>query len=140
MKQLTRLYKESFNEAEDKSSLIPHYLYFVYVENNEAVKIGITNCIYNRMQHYKTSNPCDVILIADLTLPNKEVAERLEEKIHCLFKKYRLHGEWFLANNEVLSFAKDIRNLESKIKKFYQKDSIARKEKYFKKCIKDIQK
>ena len=115
MNELTRMLRESTYISDDKTSTYNHYLYFVYA--NEAVKIGITNCIEKRMYHYKTSNPGDVILIADLTLQNKEIAEILESKIHNKFKQYKIKGEWFCANEEILNFAKLVREAENKRRK-----------------------
>lgn len=133
MNLITRMYKESVIQSEDKSAQINHYLYFVFA--NDCIKIGITNCIYNRMQHYKTSNPCDVILIADLTLPNKEVAEILEDKIHSHFEKYRIKGEWFTASDEILKFAKDMREFEKRLYEKAAKKSSNRWEHRFKGII-----
>lgn len=72
---------------------------FVYlIRAGCRYKIGYSTNIETRIRTFNTANsvPCQIIAIA----PGDS---RLEKQLHKDFSKYRIHGEWFLATDQILN-------------------------------------
>lgn len=80
-------------------------LYFVG-SDDKYIKIGITSCIEDRMNHYNTHNPTEISLIATINMPNKKSAYKLEQNLLATFQKYHVKGEWFSAEPIIYDYAR----------------------------------
>jgi hypothetical protein len=70
------------------------FVYFIFDVKSEAVKIGKTNNIFRRFRSFQIAHPNILELLA--TYP-----ENIERKLHKLFKKYHIRGEWFEYSEEI---------------------------------------
>lgn len=59
------------------------------------VKIGISNSPRSRFNTIKTSSPLRLRLFYVLTVPSKDDAIRIEQRMHYVLKQQRSNGEWF---------------------------------------------
>lgn len=75
------------------------YVYFLRVGESGPIKIGFTKRIRYRLVTVQVDNPCLVWLLAVFPGGRKE-----EFELHKKFAKYRLYGEWFDPNEELLAF------------------------------------
>jgi len=63
----------------------------VYVVGfDEYVKIGVSNCLYERILGLQETLPAELIVHAIL-----EGGRKLERELHDRYQPYRLRGEWF---------------------------------------------
>lgn len=74
-------------------------VYLITCRETQTCKIGYSKDPYKRVLQLQTSNPfrleLESVLEGDL---------EYESFIHRYFKKYRLQGEWFKLNDEILTF------------------------------------
>lgn len=82
------------------------YIYFVYAEEVNRVKIGIANNAEQRLKDLRVGSPCELELLA--TFKDDQPNNLLENYLHGKFKKYRLHGEWFEYSDEIKNFIWDL--------------------------------
>ena len=66
------------------------------IRNDDKLKIGYTDDLERRLKQYNTHNP-DYELIAT----RKGTAE-FETFLHHRFKQYRIKGEWFIYNEDII--------------------------------------
>lgn len=71
------------------------YSYFLWAELTNRIKIGKSNDPYKRLKTLQTGSPEKLILIAF-------VSGDIERKLKEEFKKYKIHGEWFIPAPEIL--------------------------------------
>lgn len=81
-------------------------IYFIQEKGTNAIKIGITTNVLSRLHSLGTSNPYELELLA-----TTNGTEEDEKNLHEKFSKYRLKGEWFKENDELLKLIKETRNL-----------------------------
>lgn len=75
-------------------------VYFIQGELTKRIKIGKTNtAISERIRNMQTGSPDKLIFLGACFGVNFT-----EEKMHEVFKEYRLHGEWFEPNEVILNF------------------------------------
>ena len=72
--------------------------YIIYSHQNKAVKIGYASDLASRISALQISTPEKLSLIFAF-----EGGKETEKTLHTLLHKYRLRGEWFVYNEEVLS-------------------------------------
>ena len=84
-------------------------VYVIYNPHSEAVKIGYSTDIENRMAYIQIYNPCPLELLHVI----EGVGIGVEREMHRNLEKYRIHGEWFEWNTTV-------KNIVKKVKKQYQ--------------------
>lgn len=92
-------------------------VYFIQVENNGPIKIGVA---VNPAKRFKTIQGCNhekLVMIG--TIPG---AHSLETKIHRDLRKYNIHGEWFKPEKKVLQY---IQQLQIADYEFYKGGSFA---------------
>jgi len=77
------------------------YVYFFRLGEGGPIKIGFTKNIRSRLTIIQVGNPCMVVLLAVFPGGRKE-----EFELHKKFIKYKLYGEWFEPNEELLSLIK----------------------------------
>lgn len=84
-----------------------HPIYFVYFmsSGDKYVKIGITQCVWDRIHHYHTHNPEEITLLASVPMPGKDAARILEQMLHTKFNKTRVRGEWFKKDERIIKYA-----------------------------------
>ena len=76
-------------------------IYFIQNELTKNIKIGYSNDPEKRIKSLKTSIPENISILKVIN------GSRIEEKqIHKMFDKYRITGEWFYENKEILEFIK----------------------------------
>lgn len=71
-----------------------------------AVKVGMTGdrSIQNRLKALQTGNPRKLFLETAIGFPTIELAQTAERLIHNKLREWRVEGEWFQANDDVLHF------------------------------------
>lgn len=82
------------------------YVYFMQIGNDGPIKIGFTKHIRHRLSVVQVGNPALVRLIAVT-----EGGRTQEFELHNRFKKYRLYGEWFEPNPELLEYISQFKSL-----------------------------
>ena len=75
-----------------------HKLLYLMQDGN-LYKIGITNNLNKRYKTFLTSNPNIQIIAQSNPI---SFAFQLEQKLHSILKKKRIHGEWFRLNSDDL--------------------------------------
>lgn len=86
--------------------MIDTYVYFIQAGN--AVKIGIASDVERRIVDLQVGNPHKIELIHTIHVSRQD-ALMLESKLHRVFYKTRLVGEWFQLNQYMLSFISNIK-------------------------------
>jgi hypothetical protein len=88
-----------FEDLENKSTF--GYVYFIKYQSTDAIKIGMSTNIINRLNNIKTSNTDKMFLIGYIYT---EQYNSLERTLHKQYKENRLTGEWFNLNiNQVIN-------------------------------------
>jgi hypothetical protein len=76
-----------------------NYVYVMAsIENGVPVapcKIGITRSLQGRLSSVQTGNPKKLVVFSAIYIPNRMVADVVEQCIHEWFDEFRLAGEWF---------------------------------------------
>lgn len=97
------------------------FLYAIYCELSNKVKIGITNDVDKRLKALQAYSPTKLKILAVINLPD---CLTVEKRLHKLLKVHNSHGEWFTYESEVLNIISlmkqnDVRALRKKV---YRKD------------------
>jgi len=71
------------------------YVYFVKYGSSEAIKIGMSSNIVNRIKSFQTTNSDELYLIGYVYTGDYV---NLEKSLHFELKDFRLSGEWFNLN------------------------------------------
>lgn len=76
------------------------YVYFIATRNRTqgdrlVVKIGKAKNPLDRMSELQVGNPQQLRLLGKIRCSNDEQAYQTERHIHRIFKRKKLHGEWF---------------------------------------------
>ncbi len=79
-----------------------HYVYIItHFKNDmpcEPIKVGITGNVSARLAQLRTASAYKLILLHAFAMPNREIAEYIEDAFHTTQQDKRLHGEWFDIN------------------------------------------
>lgn len=73
-------------------------MYFVYIIRSGkkgCYKIGIARNVENRMASLQCGNPAELFLIAKFDFGTKVNAFRAEQRLHKIFRRHHVRGEWF---------------------------------------------
>lgn len=73
-------------------------VYVIYNHTNQCIKVGYTGNLNNRFSQIQLSTVDELTLL--LTFNG---GIEVESELHTLLVKYKLRGEWFVYNQEVLS-------------------------------------
>ena len=77
------------------------YIYFVYAQEVNRVKIGIATKPLERMWGLNTDSPCSLVLLGVV------IGTRAKEKsLHKRFAHLRTHNEWFTYADEIRAYVK----------------------------------
>ncbi|WP_103666536.1 GIY-YIG nuclease family protein [Pseudanabaena sp. BC1403] len=88
----------------DKLAHQAHFVYFIFNQDSNAIKIGRAKNIQKRMQSLQTSSPSQLKLIKFLQVEGAKEAQELEQSLHKQFWGIRLAGEWFKAEVHLLEY------------------------------------
>lgn len=103
----TAIFPSSLKEQLQKTAQSPQQrlnkemlIYFVQAEDR-GIKIGITDNIKGRLNALQNNSVLKLNLLGVIRGNIKR-----ESKIHERFKKYKIHGEWFEVQKEILTYIK----------------------------------
>ena len=74
-------------------------VYFIADLTHKVVKIGKAKNVSNRLAQIKTNYPYKLEVLLEI-----EGYEALEKSLHFKFRNFKLEGEWFELNQEILDF------------------------------------
>ncbi len=78
------------------------YIYFVQGEETQKIKIGVTKRVIEvRLKRLQTGSP-DILRFIGGCVGDR----RYEHELHCRFKEYKSHGEWFFPDKTIIEFIK----------------------------------
>lgn len=81
-----------------------HFVYFILNEDSRAIKIGRAKDLRKRMKALQTSSPVSLKLLKSVQLSSEKEAHELEHSLHKRFSDFRMEGEWFRAEAELLEY------------------------------------
>jgi hypothetical protein len=87
------------NMINDMLKTQERYVYFIENELNKEIKIGVTSNIENRLKQISIMVNAPVTLLKYI-----DGNEQTEKELHNKFSKYRLHGEWFKPDKELILY------------------------------------
>ena len=88
----------------DSLSQKSEYIYFIYSEESNAVKIGRAKNVEKRLKTLQTANPHELKVIKTFKVKGGKAAKELESSLHQKFDNIRLSREWFKAEQELFNF------------------------------------
>ena len=103
--KLLKIIQEEKESAQPSSYSKQHgemikHIYFILDEINNAVKIGITGRnIQERKTEIERHNPGSIKILGTIKIGQR--AKIYENKIHEVFKKYLIRGEWYRYEEEL---------------------------------------
>lgn len=74
-------------------------VYFLHALRSNSIKVGFSQNLKNRLNKLKAASPEPLI-----TLKTIKGHRQLEQTILTIFAKFRTHGEWFEARDELFVF------------------------------------
>jgi hypothetical protein len=80
-------------------------IYFMQASN--FIKIGVSQNVKSRIESLQTANHRELAILKEVPMPSRSMAYQTERTLHRLFRKQRIHGEWFV-NSE---FVKELLTL-----------------------------
>ncbi len=80
------------------------YIYFIYSQESNAIKIGRAKNVEKRLKSLQTAHPYPLKLLKTFKVKGGKAAQELEKTLHQKFDHLRLLGEWFQAEPELLDF------------------------------------
>ncbi|MGC1392933.1 MAG: GIY-YIG nuclease family protein [Coleofasciculaceae cyanobacterium] len=81
-----------------------HFVYFIFNEDSNAIKIGRSQNLQRRLMSLQTSSPAKLKLIKSVQVEGDKEAQKLEQSLHNKFREIRLAGEWFKAETHLLEY------------------------------------
>jgi hypothetical protein len=102
-KESTR--ENPFSEKDRIKKRARKTVYFLLAEKTKVIKIGISDNVKARAEAIQSMSPDRLILIG--TEPGDE---KRESELHEKFSRFRSHGEWFHASDELISYIKENTN------------------------------
>lgn len=83
-------------------------IYFILNEDSQAIKIGRTKNLEQRIQALQTSSPNPLKLLKSIQLSSEQEADELEQLLHERFGDFRMEGEWFKAETGLMEYVEQI--------------------------------
>ncbi len=74
-----------------------HFIYFIFNEHSNAIKIGRAKNVARRLKTLQTSSPAPLLLLKTIQIEGEKAAMTLAASLHQQFSDLRLSGEWFRA-------------------------------------------
>lgn len=85
-----------------------HFVYFIFNQDSNAIKIGRARDLGKRMRALQTSSPAKLTLIKSVQVESGDEAHELERSLHKQFNDIRLTGEWFKAEAHLLDYIQQL--------------------------------
>ena len=77
------------------------FVYFVQAGLKGPIKIGMARSVSKRLETMQTGNAYKLYVLALIPCQTKLQAAEIEKRLHRLFFKQRIRGEWFTGNIKV---------------------------------------
>jgi hypothetical protein len=77
------------------------FVYFVQAGLKGPIKIGMARSVSKRLETMQTGNAYKLHVLALIPCQTKMQAAEIEKRLHRLFFKQRIRGEWFTGNIKV---------------------------------------
>jgi len=81
-----------------------HFVYFVLNEDCRAIKIGRAKDLNKRIKALQTASPVPLKLLKSVQLSSEKESHELEQSLHKRFSDFRMQGEWFRSEAELLEY------------------------------------
>ncbi|MGB3493863.1 MAG: GIY-YIG nuclease family protein [Elainellaceae cyanobacterium] len=81
-----------------------HFVYFILNEDCQAIKIGRAKDLNKRIQALQTASPVFLKLLKSVQLSSEKESHELEQSLHKRFSDFRMQGEWFRSEAELLEY------------------------------------
>lgn len=90
-------------------AIVMFYIYFIAIESDVSagVKIGRAKYPLARLAQFQTWNPHKLTILHSLKENHLLLGER---DLHAKFAHLRMHGEWFRAETELLTYIEQLKN------------------------------
>jgi hypothetical protein len=88
----------------EKSGHQAHFVYFIFNEESNAIKIGHAKDISKRLKALQTSSPAPLKLLKSIHLEGVKTAKEREKALHQQFSELHLSGEWFRAEPALMDY------------------------------------
>jgi predicted GIY-YIG superfamily endonuclease len=73
-----------------------HSVYFVQASGKRcAIKIGMARNVAARVAELQTANHETLSILVEIPCDSEKEAFDLEQRLHRLFRRHRIRGEWF---------------------------------------------
>jgi hypothetical protein len=89
---------------QDRAQAAKNWVYFIRAGSSGPIKIGRSNNVDGRLSGLQTAHHADLKLI--LKVPG---GAAVESAFHAALSQYRIRGEWFQPDAEVLRFIEELR-------------------------------
>ena len=88
----------------DKVGNQAHFIYFIFNNDSNAIKIGRAKNVSKRLQALQTSSPAVLKLLKTIPVEGLAATRSLELALHEQFKALRINGEWFRADTALKEY------------------------------------
>jgi len=79
------------------------YVYFILDKTSNAIKIGKSNNIEDRLSHLQIGNPNELTVIHYIKCDNDNHSFLVESKFHSLHADRHIRGEWFAYDADIFT-------------------------------------
>jgi hypothetical protein len=88
------------------------YVYFIKkdLKDRPLIKIGRSYDPKKRCFQIRMDESKHIKLLAEIEVINTKNSSSLEAYLHKYFKESRVEGEWFIENENILSFIEEVKN------------------------------
>jgi Meiotically up-regulated gene 113 len=90
--------------ADSRVSKSVSFVYFIYNQDSNAIKIGWARNVQTRLAELQTASPIKLKLLKTIQLETPTEAQSLEKQLHRHFAQLRIQGEWFQADPALHEF------------------------------------
>ncbi len=91
--------------ADSRASKSISFVYFIYNQDSNAIKIGWAGNVQTRLAELQTASPIKLKLLKTIQLESHTEAQSLEKQFHRHFAHLKIQGEWFKADSALHEFA-----------------------------------
>lgn len=108
--KMVKFTAENIGDMEGELDQTAYYhdcVYFILDAKSNAVKIGVSHSVTERMIDVQVGNPNKLKVIAVITLRDSEQGD-IEGELHRRFRHFRMRGEWFRYEGELKSFIENL--------------------------------
>jgi hypothetical protein len=77
------------------------FVYLIHDETSNAVKIGRSNSVHQRLKELQISNPNKLVVLCVIPCISESHSKEVEIDLHHEYSKYHKRGEWFHYDEDV---------------------------------------